>query len=169
MQHLIERRRRERAHIRKSRHEALVVRNHGRDLRLLQHDLRHPHPIGRGVLLPGQVMPALNLEPGEQTLGELLGFEAHLLNNPSNPFFLSTSCSFCLSWPLTKASTSAFTVGSMYVPLTLNGISARVAVGDFITLATSRKSMDLLGRFALPCPLTRTTCEEIAKSDVLAM
>src|ERR1700722_12665779 len=112
MQHLIERRRRERLHICKSRHESLVVRNHRGDLRLLQHDLRDPYPIRRGILLPGQIVPAVNLEPGEQAFGEPFGCDTHLPNSPSKPFFLSTSLSFCLSSPLTAALTSAFTVGS---------------------------------------------------------
>ncbi len=91
MQHLVERRRRQRLHIRKPRHEPLVVRNHRGDLRLLQHHLRHPHAVRRGILLPGQIVAAVDLEPGEQALRELFGFQAHLPNNPSNPFFLSTS------------------------------------------------------------------------------
>jgi len=54
----------------KAGHEAFVVRNHDRDLGLLQHDLGHPHPIGGGVLLPGQVLAAVGIEPGEQRLAE---------------------------------------------------------------------------------------------------
>ena len=54
MQHLIERRRCEGVERGKARHEALEIRNHGRDLGLLQHHLGHPHPVGRRVFLPRQ-------------------------------------------------------------------------------------------------------------------
>ena len=49
VQHFIDRRRGERRHVGEARHEALVVRDDGGHLGLLQHDLRHPHPIGRAV------------------------------------------------------------------------------------------------------------------------
>ncbi len=60
MQHLIQGRRRERLHVGKPRHEALVVGNHRGDLGLLQHHLRHPHPVGRRVLLPRQIVAAMD-------------------------------------------------------------------------------------------------------------
>ena len=56
----------------KARHEALVVRDHRGHLGLLQHDLGDPHPVGRGIHLPRQIVPAVHCEPGEQPLGELL-------------------------------------------------------------------------------------------------
>ena len=62
---------------RKPRHEALVVRDHGGNLGLLQHDLGHPYPVGRGVVLPRQIMAAVHIEPGEQPLGELLRCPSH--------------------------------------------------------------------------------------------
>jgi hypothetical protein len=63
VQDLIDGRRSECFHLRKSRHEALVVGNHGRDLRLLQHDFRDPHAVGGEVALPGQMRAAMLREP----------------------------------------------------------------------------------------------------------
>src|SRR5277367_5810035 len=123
-------------HVRKSRHEAFVVRDHGTDLRLLQHHLRHPHPIRGGILLPGQVVAPMNLEPREQRLGKLFG-RHHLPNNPCKPFFFSTSCSFCFTSVLASASTSGRIVGLRYVPLTFTGMSASVEPGAFKMLASS--------------------------------
>src|SRR5207302_1803925 len=55
-----------RTHGWKSLQEALVVGNDRRDLRLLQHDLRHPHAIGRAVALPGKIVSALAGVPLDQ-------------------------------------------------------------------------------------------------------
>ena len=57
--------RRERPDIREAAHESPVVRDHRAHLRLLQHDLRDPDPIGRLFSLPGQVVAAVALEPGQ--------------------------------------------------------------------------------------------------------
>ncbi len=66
VQHLIERRTRQRLDGRKALHEARVIPEHRRDLRLLQHDLRHPHAIRRAFALPWQVMPPIARVPGDQ-------------------------------------------------------------------------------------------------------
>ena len=42
-------------------HEPLEIAKNGRNLGLLQHDLGHPHPVRRAVLLPGQIMAAVSL------------------------------------------------------------------------------------------------------------
>ena len=51
-------------------HKPLVVRHHGENLGLLQHDFRDPNTVGRGVLLPGQVFAPVPVEPVEQCVGE---------------------------------------------------------------------------------------------------
>ena len=54
---------RERAHVGEARDEALVVGQHGRDLRLLQHDLREPDAVRVARVLPGQrVAPVLRCQ-----------------------------------------------------------------------------------------------------------
>ena len=63
MQHLIHRRCRQYVHVGKARYEPLIIGNDRGHLGLLQHDLRHPDPVGRGVLLPGQIVPAMRDEP----------------------------------------------------------------------------------------------------------
>ena len=50
--------------------EALEIADDGGDLGLLQHHLRQPHPVGRSRLLPGQVVAAVLVEPGQQGRGE---------------------------------------------------------------------------------------------------
>jgi hypothetical protein len=45
--------------------EALVIRNHGRHLGLLQHDLGEPHAIGIARVLPGQLVAAVLFLPGD--------------------------------------------------------------------------------------------------------
>ena len=50
--------------------EALVIGNDGAHLGLLQHHLGQPDPIGVTVVLPGQIMPAEALLPGDDALGE---------------------------------------------------------------------------------------------------
>ena len=59
MQDIVDRRIGQRADVRKALHETLVVRQHRRDLRLLQHDLGDPHAIRRAIVLPRQVVPAV--------------------------------------------------------------------------------------------------------------
>src|SRR5271170_2178191 len=135
MQNLIERRRRQGLDIGKARHETLVVGNDGPDLCLLQHDFRYPHAIRAGVRLPRQIVTSMRRKPGEQAFAELR-LPTHLPNNPCSPFFLSISCNFCLSWVL-AASRLVLTAGSVYVPVTVNGISIRVVVGAFRILAVN--------------------------------
>ena len=50
--------------------KALVVRNHGRDLRLLQHDLREPDAIGVARALPRQAVAAVAPLPDDDARGE---------------------------------------------------------------------------------------------------
>ena len=56
VQHFVDGRVGQRHDVRKARNETLEVRDHRRDLRLLQHDLRHPHAVRRTVALPRQVV-----------------------------------------------------------------------------------------------------------------
>ena len=72
VQHLIDLRRRQRRDIREALHEARVIGQHRRDLGLLEHDLRDPHTIRGGVLLPGQVLAAMLIEPVEHAGLEFL-------------------------------------------------------------------------------------------------
>src|SRR5664279_1092942 len=111
MQHLVQGRQGQGFNAGKARHEPPVIRNHGSDLCLLQHDFGNPYPVRGGILLPWQIVAAVDLEPGEQALRELGGRD-HLPNNPSSPFFLSTSLSLSLICPLASASTSGRMVGS---------------------------------------------------------
>ena len=71
MEHLIERRRGERADIGKALHESLVVGDYRRDLSLLQHDLRHPDAIGRAAALPGEVVPPVASMPVDERCCEV--------------------------------------------------------------------------------------------------
>ncbi len=57
---------RQRLHRGQGRHEALEIGHHRPHLRLLQHDLRHPHPIGRARLLPRQIVPPMFGIPCQQ-------------------------------------------------------------------------------------------------------
>ena len=67
-------------HIRERLHETLVIGNDGGYLRLLQHDLRHPHAVRRHALLPGQVLASVQVIPVQHPLGEVI--RAQLENNP---------------------------------------------------------------------------------------
>ena len=52
----------------KTLHEPVEVRYDGFHLRLLQHDLRYPDPVGRARVLPRQVLAAVFIPPREQLL-----------------------------------------------------------------------------------------------------
>ena len=54
--------------------KTLVVGDDRRHLGLLQHDLGQPDPVGVATALPGQVMAAGGLLPGDQALGKALFF-----------------------------------------------------------------------------------------------
>src|SRR5262249_58515998 len=69
-EHVLDRRRRERRYRGKSLQEALVVAEHGRHLRLLQHDFREPDTIGVTGLLPGQPAAAMAALPRDDARGE---------------------------------------------------------------------------------------------------
>ena len=77
--------RRQRAHVAEARDEALVVRAHGRDLGLLQHDLREPDAVRVARPLPRQGVAAVLLLPGDEVLGEMLGKVARLAHPASLP------------------------------------------------------------------------------------
>src|SRR5690606_11262166 len=107
-EHIIQRSRSQSAHVPKAGHEALEVGNNHAHLRLLQHDLGNPHPIRCGRVLPGQVVAAMPVEPGEQPLGETSGRCCEISHcSPANPLYLrlgrsrswslscTCSCSFC--------------------------------------------------------------------------
>ena len=86
MQHFIDRRIGKRAHIRKALHKTLVVGDHGRHLRLLQHDLADPDAVGGAVALPRQIVTTGPRVPGDQFGSELGGdgIEIHLAIVMSN-------------------------------------------------------------------------------------
>ena len=65
--------------------ETQEIRDHRLHLGLLQHDFRQPHPVGRLVLLPGQVVPTMLFKPGQETRCKLRGCATavvHWLGNP---------------------------------------------------------------------------------------
>jgi len=69
-QHVFLGRRRQRRDVGKALDEAQVVRDHRGHLRLLQHDLRHPDPVGVGTRLPRQVVPAVRALPADDPVSE---------------------------------------------------------------------------------------------------
>ena len=66
LEHAIDGSRGERADLRVCREKPLVVRNDGRHLRLLQHDLGEPDAIGIARALPREVVAAVRLLPRNQ-------------------------------------------------------------------------------------------------------
>ena len=58
----------ERAHVGKRREEAHVVRQHRRDLRLLQHDLGQPDAIRIARVLPREIVAAVRALPRDGAL-----------------------------------------------------------------------------------------------------
>ena len=80
VQHLVLARRGQRLYARECLHKALEVGDNRFDLGLLQHDFRHPDPVGAGVMLPGQVLAPVPVEPcrarGSRTGGGLLVWRA---------------------------------------------------------------------------------------------
>ena len=63
VQHFVFRRGGQVLHAGQGLHEAVEVIQHGADLGLLQHDLRHPYPIRGDALLPGQVVATVLVIP----------------------------------------------------------------------------------------------------------
>ena len=53
------------AGIREPLNKAVEIRYHGFHLGLLQHDLGYPDTVWAGVLLPGEIMPSMQFEPGQ--------------------------------------------------------------------------------------------------------
>src|SRR5262245_7946489 len=70
MQDLVDGGGRERGDVGEALHEHVVVRDDRAYLCLLQHDLRDPYAIGRGVALPRQMLAAVLVEPPEERFGE---------------------------------------------------------------------------------------------------
>ena len=70
LEHAVDRCGSKRADIRKARDEALVVRQHGSDLRLLQHHLGQPDAVRIARVLPGQAMAAVLVLPGDEPRSE---------------------------------------------------------------------------------------------------
>jgi len=66
VQDLVQVRRGQVRHGGKTGQKALEIREDDGNLGLLEHDLRDPHPIGSRVPLPGQVLAAMPVEPGQQ-------------------------------------------------------------------------------------------------------
>ena len=84
-EHVVERSVRKVRKRRKPRHEPLVVPDDDADLRLLEHDLRHPHAVGRRLALPRQVLPAVTRGPADQTFGhrhEIVPPGVHAVRRP---------------------------------------------------------------------------------------
>src|SRR5271154_5709156 len=69
-EHLVLARRGQRPHVGKPRDELLVIRDDGRDLSLLQHDLRQPDSIGVARALPWQPVAAVLVLPGDDAFTE---------------------------------------------------------------------------------------------------
>src|SRR5262249_53595974 len=69
-EHALDWRCRKARHVRKRGEEALVIWDHGRDLRLLQHDLGEPDAVRIARTLPGKIAPAEALLPSDQALRE---------------------------------------------------------------------------------------------------
>ena len=76
VQHVIHGRIGQRHHVREALHEAPEVRDDGRHLRLLQHDLRHPGAIGAVAAarmpLPRQIVPAVLRVPVDEPCRDAL-------------------------------------------------------------------------------------------------
>ena len=70
LEYPVEWRQRERANVGKGREELLVVRNDRRDLRLLQHDLGQPDPVGVARVLPRKVVAAVRPLPRDKARGK---------------------------------------------------------------------------------------------------
>ena len=153
MQHLIQRRRGQRCTSRKTRHEALVVRDHRRHLRLLQHHLRDPHPIGRRIDLPRQRVPAVNVRTTQAGA-------ARTVDSPDS--FCEQSLQAILLQHVLQL-LFQLVLGEPFDVRPDRGI--RIGAGDSSagyryfwpvrssTLAISLKSMALVARLALPCPV----------------
>ena len=83
-QHLAERRRRKRAHVAEPRDEALEIRNHRLDARLLEHHLREPDAVGIATALPRQIVAPVPALPANETGRERL--HAALYDRPHSAF-----------------------------------------------------------------------------------
>src|SRR5690554_4958980 len=80
VQHLVQLAGGQAGQIGKSLHEPLEVAQYSVYLGLLQHDFRHPNPVGADVLLPGQVFAAVLCGPGQHSCGKR--YAGHLRNRP---------------------------------------------------------------------------------------
>ena len=69
----IDRRSGQRRDTRKTVEKAPVIRDHRGNLRLLQHDLGKPDAVRVARVLPGQVVAAGHLLPGDQLFGKVQG------------------------------------------------------------------------------------------------
>ena len=76
VQHFVDFSRGERGHVRKAVHEGSEVREHGGGLGLLQHDFRHPYPVGSRLAFPGQLMTPVTGVPGEEPGRDRVGSAA---------------------------------------------------------------------------------------------
>ena len=70
-EHIVERRIGQRTHVREPREEALVVRDHRRHLRLLQHDLGQPDAVRIAVALPRKIVAAVHALPRHEAIREI--------------------------------------------------------------------------------------------------
>ena len=76
-EHVVEGRVRESRESRKPCHESLVVPDDDTDPGLLQHDFGHPHAVGCGVALPGQMLAPVARMPVDQPPGDRREVSAH--------------------------------------------------------------------------------------------
>src|SRR5581483_10223978 len=83
----------ERDEIGKASQEALVVRNHGADLRLLQHDLGQPDAIRIARVLPGQVLAPMHSLPGDHLRREVFAWRYPAAVHRSRSLSRCLSCS----------------------------------------------------------------------------
>ena len=82
VQHVVEGRLGECAHLGEARHETLVIGDDRRYLGLLQHDLGDPHAIGSNVPLPGQILASVAVEPREQCRAYSIGVTGGVRRGP---------------------------------------------------------------------------------------
>src|SRR5690606_22972099 len=85
LEHAIEIRVGERGQCREAAHEALVVRDDGAGLRLLQHDLGHPGGIRAALALPRKIVATVDVVPLEQRRCDLAHREACVASPLASP------------------------------------------------------------------------------------
>src|SRR5712691_6141536 len=144
-EHVVELRPGERSHIRETREEALVIRDHRRDLGLLQHHFREPDAIRIAGLLPRQVVTPVPDLPAYEPARK----SAHRLRRS-----LSRSCARSLSFSLAFC----FTASPAVAPRSARKRGASSGPVIFTGTVTPRSA----ARSLPPCPAEDPTTEAFA-------